>query len=584
MIQQQQQPIGLKYGYLFKCSHTMKRWTNTWFVLGAHHLTYYNSPESPKVIDLQQTISIVSADVEDSKRPHSFKLSSPSFSRTLIVAAETSETAEEWIAAIRSVAAIYAPPPEDAKGPVKLSPDQREMLQCSSDICMSVGKIVPEAAQSKVPGLYVKGFLDPLSSAAIQVATTGRVVVFKPKIQSGMQRFSTAVADVQMQVVKYKGAVRSALRKGGKGKNADPHLEIVATELDALVKLVHKTITKWMPDLLDPDLTKTDDAAAEGGAEAEEAEAEEERETEATSPYISPFFVNPSASPPPCRKHWDLLADECTNLVSHMETLSASQSKGEETPYHLKLPAPITIQQARQFLFLSREMHGSPALPNPPDEVIRSVLADDTFSLLKQQLLGSTYAIDYHATNIGFISNERSPPQLVDVISHAQGISSALAKIPRAIRKHRGKTLVSVVENIGSFTLSLSKLVTQLIDHENFLRDPERYRQCLRDEVHAVQYIAIHMLSQCPTLLRDNFAHAQDLVHFFDTAKLLALSVTNLLESIRAQLAPQHKRKRDSPARKPMRKLASELTDAATGSMVFWFGLVGREASVLLAR
>lgn len=83
------------------------------------------------------------------------------------------------------------------------------------------------------------------------------------------------------------------------------------------------------------------------------------------------------------------------------------------------------------------------------------------------------------------------------------------------------------------------------------------------------------MLALCATLVDGDY-RAQDILPFTDTAKLLALSVTNTLESVRHQLTPA-KRKRASP-----RKLASELTDAATGSMVFWFGLVGQEASVHL--
>ena len=35
--------------------------------------------------------------------------------------------AEEWIAAIRAVAAIYAPPPEDGKGPVKVSNNKNKV-------------------------------------------------------------------------------------------------------------------------------------------------------------------------------------------------------------------------------------------------------------------------------------------------------------------------------------------------------------------------------------------------------------------------------------------------------------------------
>lgn len=38
-----------------------------------------------------------------------------------IIAAESSDMADEWISAIRSVAALYAPPPEDGKGPTKVS-------------------------------------------------------------------------------------------------------------------------------------------------------------------------------------------------------------------------------------------------------------------------------------------------------------------------------------------------------------------------------------------------------------------------------------------------------------------------------
>jgi len=195
---------------------------------------------------------------------------------------------------------------------------------------------------------------------------------------------------------------------------------------------------------------------------------------------------------------------------------------------------------------------------------------------MKQQLMGSISSIDYHTANIGLVCNESVPPQIIDVISHAYGISSALSKLPRAIKKQRTKTLVSAVENIGSFSFSLSQLITQMVDHENFMRDPARGRHTLRDEVHAIQYIALHMLALCATLVTGEY-RAQDILPFTDTAKLLALSVTNTLESVRHQLTPA-KRKRASP-----RKLASELTDAATGSMIFWFGLVGRDASIHLA-
>lgn len=135
-----------------------------------------------------------------------------------------------------------------------------------------------------------------------------------------------------------------------------------------------------------------------------------------------------------------------------------------------------------------------------------------------------------------------------------------------------------------------------MVNHENILRDPSRYRQIVNDEVYAVQCInshllrnssvttkdiAIHMLGLCPVLLSNGFQNQHDIITFTDTAKLLALSVINLLETIRFQLQPPRreiKRRRDSPPK----KLESALKDEKTGSMVFWFGLVGQEASALL--
>lgn len=103
-----------------------------------------------------------------------------------------------------------------------------------------------------------------------------------------------------------------------------------------------------------------------------------------------------------------------------------------------------------------------------------------------------------------------------------------------------------------------------MVDHENFLREPARGKQTFRDEVHAIQCIlflyiyylllfltlslsiyfillfslsdiALHMLALCNTLIASDY-NVHDILPFTDTAKLLALSVTNTLESIRHQL------------------------------------------------
>lgn len=557
---------GLKHGMLFKCSQKLKLWATAWFVLGTQELTYYKSVVSePKIIDLKQVVSIVAADVEDAKRAHSFKLSSPSFPRTLILAAATSEQADEWIAAIRTVASLYGPPPESPNGPQKLTPDQKNILQYTTEIVQNTGTLISAAAaaSSIVPAVYNKLLLDNLSSASLLCATTGRVVVYKPKIQTGAQRFNSSVVDLQALLVKYKHTFQAARSKAdAKGKETDP-LAPAVTALDTLIAIVERTITSWLPTQLDPDLTKP---LSEFTPEKEEEE--EEKVDGSLSPYVSPFFVNPAASPPPCKKHWDLLIGECAEMIAYMETLGKDESS------LFKLPPPTTMEQAKAFLTMSKRLHDSPPT-NPSTENLTSI-PEEQFSLMKQQILGSASSIDYHTASIVMICDENVPPQLIDVISHTFGISSALAKIPRAVRKHRTNTLVSAVENIGSFSFSLSKLIIQMVNHESFLRDPARGKFTLRDEVHAIQYIAMYMLSQCVAVVEGNYQPA-DILAFIDNAKLLALSVTNTLESVRHQLTPA-KRKRASP-----RKLASELTDAATGSMVFWFGLVGQEASVHLA-
>lgn len=120
-------------------------------------------------------------------------------------------------------------------------------------------------------------------------------------------------------------------------------------------------------------------------------------------------------------------------LQSLMEEVMESLATKDNKDNH-KLPPMSAIEQAKEFLVVSRQFHDTPATPNPPDETIRSVLPEEQFSLIKQQLLGSTSAIDYHAANVSFVCTESTPPHLIDVITHAQGISSAISKLPRALR------------------------------------------------------------------------------------------------------------------------------------------------------
>lgn len=583
MQRTQQQPIGLKYGYLFKCSQKLKSWENTWFVLGTQELTYYNRGAA-KTIDLQQAVSIVAADVGDSKRAHSFKLTSPSFSRPLILATATSEQTDEWIAAIRAVASLYAPPPETPNGPPKLTPDNRKMLDCTLRIVQSAGKLVTAAAESSLPGVYHKLILDSLSMSALMCGTTGRVVVYKPKVQSGGQRFTQSVTETMALVVKYKHTYQAAKRKNveiTKGKSEDP-LANVTSHLESLIEVIKRTVTDWMPNTLDPELTKPlDEPVIEDEEEKEDREEKEKTEKgEPASPYVTPFFINYAASPPPCKKHWDLLVDECQSMLANMENL------GKANRSNLKQVSPIVMEQARSFLLLSRRLRETQSPPLPNEVIDNNGFTEDQFNLTKQQLLGSASAIDYQTANVGLAFNEGAPPQVVDVIAHCHGISSALAKLPRAIRKHRGKTLVSVVENIGSFAYSLSRLVSQMAEHENFARNP-RAVSSLREELHAVQYLAIYLMSLCNVLVEGDY-RVSDIIPFTDTAKLLALGVSNTLESLRNQLAPtqptnnKDKIQTQQQQQGAKRKLASELTDSATGSMVFWFGLVGQKASVHL--
>jgi hypothetical protein len=576
MQRAQQQPVGLKYGYLSKSSQKLKRWDDTWFVLGTQELTYYNRGAAlKKTIDLQQAVSLVAADVGDAKRAHSFKLTTASFPRPLILAAETSEQADEWIAAIRAVATLYAPPPESPNGTPKLTPDNRNMLDCTMRIVQSAGKLVCAAAQSGVPGVYSKLILDGLSMSALMCGTTGRVVVYKPKVQSGGQRFTQSVTETMALAVKYKHTYQAARKKiESRGKAEDP-LASVNSELESLIEVIKRTVLNWMPNTLDPELTKALDAEepAQEGELDEEEDTKNEKGEITSSPYVTPFFIPQSSTPPPCRKHWDVLVDECVSLISYMESLN----KGAGSP--LRRPSAATLSHATSFVQLSRRMRETPNIPYIPEEEITTGLSDEQFSLMKQQILGSASTIDYFTTSVGLTTNDTVPSQIVDIISHAQGISSALAKLPRAIKKHRTKTLVSAVENLGSFSYSIARLVSQMLEQENFLCD-QRARSSFREEVHAVQYIAIHLLTACTSLVEHDF-RAADILPFTDTAKLLALGVANTLESVRNQLAPAHATQAHAThAHAEKRKLASELTDAHTGSMVFWFGMVGHKASV----
>lgn len=96
-------------------------------------------------------------------------------------------------------------------------------------------------------------------------------------------------------------------------------------------------------------------------------------------------------------------------------------------------------------------------------------------------------------------------------------------------------------------------------------------------------------MSLCNALVELDY-RVNDILPFTDTAKLLALAVSNTLESLRNQLAPARNAQTHASASAQdakaqahgKRKLASDLTDSATGSMVFWFGLVGQKASVHL--
>lgn len=73
-----------------------------------------------------------------------------------------------------------------------------------------------------------------------------------------------------------------------------------------------------MPNTLDPELTKPLDAEepVQEGEQEEEDDIKNEKGDATSSPYVTPFFTNHSSTPPPCRKHWDLLVDECVSLIS----------------------------------------------------------------------------------------------------------------------------------------------------------------------------------------------------------------------------------------------------------------------------
>jgi hypothetical protein len=75
------------------------------------------------------------------------------------------------------------------------------------------------------------------------------------------------------------------------------------------------------------------------------------------------------------------------------------------------------------------------------------------------------------------------------IVLRVYTLSCSTSETNGELQKQRTKTLVSAVENIGSFSYSLSQLITQMVDHETFMRDPARGRYTLRDEVHAVQCI-----------------------------------------------------------------------------------------------
>jgi len=148
-------------------------------------------------------------------------------------------------------------------------------------------------------------------------------------------------------LIKYKHTLQEARTRAGgdksKGKESDS-LTAVTTPLQALIdvslssphppsptppplphliylfdfkKIMDQTIKAWMPQVLDADLNKPlEEFAAKDEEEEEEGGEEEKVEKGQVSPYVSPFFMNLSTSPPPCKKHWDLLVDECAGMVT----------------------------------------------------------------------------------------------------------------------------------------------------------------------------------------------------------------------------------------------------------------------------
>eukprot|EP01111_Echinosteliopsis_oligospora_P000238 TRINITY_DN10213_c0_g1_i1.p1 TRINITY_DN10213_c0_g1~~TRINITY_DN10213_c0_g1_i1.p1 ORF type:complete len:136 (-),score=27.79 TRINITY_DN10213_c0_g1_i1:103-510(-) len=100
-------PLGLKCGYLYKCSLRFKRWRQCWFVLDWKDIAYYEDQfDHAKNISLKNHCSVLEAEADDVKRPNSFKVAIQT--RTFILSADSRENMESWIHAIRAISGLHS--------------------------------------------------------------------------------------------------------------------------------------------------------------------------------------------------------------------------------------------------------------------------------------------------------------------------------------------------------------------------------------------------------------------------------------------------------------------------------------------
>jgi hypothetical protein len=442
-LMEAKKPVGLKFGYLYKCSFRFKRWKQSWFVLEYKDLVYYDNDQfdAPKVISLKSQCSVLEADVTDAKRPFSFKVAIQK--RTFVLSAESRSTMEAWIYAIRAISGLHAPPTTIGRSSVlSLSDQATQLMQSTADIIDLCSKLIRAASMCSVPGIYDLSKLERIGDDAIKCAASVRVVIHKPNIQSAQQQVLAAIGGIRDHSIEYNDFLGKVVMSSKQNESLDLLITLVEQLVDSSGELLTRCT---QPELPTPQESLITVARAASIAASRLLVAAKEGDRNS--------LVEASK---------DLVAN--ANMMYDM-TRKILESTGYEQP---KLLAGAAIDLVKILISRAKLYHGNLNNENQLDactsavqEKVLSVIpaaevAEQHF-ILEQQLLEATTTVHNTADEV-FPAAEKlarrytmiaanrnraagvteagqdSAKQAIDVVAAARALADAVACLPGAIK------------------------------------------------------------------------------------------------------------------------------------------------------